>query len=485
MLSSTLPPSLKLRHLWPVADQIEYARRQQEWQREQQYVARYVFSTRPAQPDHPLWETASDGQLWLNQHTGQQRAWDSDRRFVAILAGLQSGKTGWGPWWLAREIQRMGPGDYIAATATYDLFKLKMLPALRACFETALRWGRYWAGDRVLELADPTGRFWADRADDPMWARIILRSAESGGGLESTTAKAAWLDEAGQDSFSLDTWHAVRGRLSLARGRCLFTTTIYNLGWLKTTIHDPAKAGDPNIDLIQFDSTANPAFPQEEFDDARATMPDWKFNMRYRGMVTRPAGLIYDSFDETHHTCPRFTIPVAWPRYMGLDFGGVNTAALFLAAELPRRNDDGDWDLEAPTGRYFLYREYLHGGRTGVEHGEQLLAGEPGVPICVGGSKSEGQWRMEFRAGGLPVREPDVKEVEVGINRVYGAFKQGKLIIFDDCAGLLDELRSYSRKLDDAGEPTEAIEAKETYHRLDALRYIVGWLMRTNKPGVR
>ncbi len=274
----------------------------------------------------------------------------------------------------------------------------------------------------------------------------------------------------------------MRGRLSLARGRCLFTTTVYNLGWLKTTIHDPARAGDPTIDLVQFDSTANPAFPSEEYAEARATMPVWKFDMRYRGLVTRPAGLIYDSFDEATHTCPRFACPDAWPRYLGLDFGGVHTAAVFLAAELPKL-DDGTWgDL---TGRYYAYREYLAGGRTGKEHGEKLLVGEPGVPICVGGSKSEGQWRREFRAGGLGIREPDQPLVEVGINRVYGAFKTNRLIIFDDLIGLIEELRSYSRALDGAGEPTETIQDKATFHRLDALRYVGGWLMRTNKPGVR
>jgi hypothetical protein len=418
-------------------------------------------------------------------HAGQAKAWRSDARFVVVLAGTQSGKTSWGPLWLKREIDRCGGGDYLAVTASYDLFKLKMLPALRETFEGVYDIGRYWSGDRIIELRDPvTGQFLAKRADDPMWGRIILRSAESGAGLESNTAKGAWGDEAGQDGFTLTTWEAILRRLSLSVGRCLLTTTIYNLGWLKQTLYD-RRDSDPSIQVIQFDSIANPAFPRAEWERAKATLPAWKFNMFYRGRYERPAGLIYDSFDEVQHVCPPFAIPPEWPRYMGLDFGGVNTAAVFLAAELRRRDDDGDWDLEAPTGRYYLYREYLAGGRTGAGHAAKLLSGEPTMPICVGGSKSEGQWRREFRAGGLPIREPDISEVEVGINRVYGGFKTNKLIIFDDLAGLLDEVRSYSRKLDAAGEPTEQIEDKETYHRLDALRYIGGWLFRTHKAGVR
>ena len=100
------------------------------------------------------------------------------------------------------------------------------------------------------------------------------------------------------------------------------------------------------------------------------------------------------------------------------------------------------------------------------------MSGEPMIPTCVGGSKSEGQWRREFQVAGLPIREPRISEVEVGIQRVYGLFKANQLYVFDTCVGLIDELQSYSRKLDSNGEPTEDIADKATYHRLDSLRYI-------------
>lgn len=416
--------------------------------------------------------------LRLNFHRGQWRAWKSDRRFVAVLAGTQSGKTSFGSWWLYKEILRRGRGDYLAVTSTYDLFKLKMLPALRECFEHVLRCGRYWSGDRIIELADPaTGEFLAERSDDPMWGRIILRSAESESGLESATAQAAWLDEAGQPEFSLSSWEAILRRLSLATGRVLLTTTPYDLGWLKRHIYDPWRSGDPAIDVIQFDSTENPIFPKEEAERARRNMPLWRYNMMYRGRFERPAGLIYDSFDERTHVVPRIALPDAWPRFLGLDFGGVNTAGVFYARE-------------PGTNRVYAYREYLAGGRTAAEHTYHLLRGEPGIPTCVGGSKSEGQWRAEFRAGGtvrgekvpgLPVREPDVKEVEVGINRVYGAHLRGEVSVFSDLSGYLDQKLSYSRVLDADGEPTEKIDAKETYHLMDAERYILGWLFRPHQ----
>jgi hypothetical protein len=100
------------------------------------------------------------------------------------------------------------------------------------------------------------------------------------------------------------------------------------------------------------------------------------------------------------------------------------------------------------------------------------------VPICVGGSKSEGQWRDEFRAGGLPVRAPEITDVEVGIDRVYGAHARDEIFVFSDLAHYLDEKQSYSRVVDDNGEPTEEIDGKSEYHLCDAERYVIGWLKR-------
>src|SRR5262245_59920458 len=97
--------------------------------------------------------TIASGKLTLDLHPGQTEAWDSTARFVFIIAGSQSGKTSWGPWWLWREIMNRGSGDYLAVTATFDLFKLKMLPEMRNVFEHTLRIAHYWSGDKILEIA--------------------------------------------------------------------------------------------------------------------------------------------------------------------------------------------------------------------------------------------------------------------------------------------------------------------------------------------
>jgi hypothetical protein len=404
--------------------------------------------------------------LTFHFHPGQWRAWQSERRFILVLAGTQSGKTSFGPAWLWREIQRCGPGDYMVVTPTFPLLELKALPELLRLFDATLGLGRYIGSPvrRFVFSTEGSKRTFGAAYDPYQQTSVIFGYAAEPESLESATAKAAWLDEAGQRRFKLASFEAILRRLSLAQGRILATTTPYDLGWVKQRLYDRWKAGDPDIDVIQFDSTQNPAFSRVEFERAQRDLPRWKFNMFYRGQFERPAGLIYDSFATERHTCPPFAIPAAWPRYVGLDFGGVNTAAVFLAEE-------------PATRRLYLYRTYKAGSRTASDHARALLAGEPGLPVlAVGGSKSEGQWRAEFAAGGLPIREPLISDVEVGIDRVYGTISRGELVVFSTLANVLEEIATYSRVLDDAGEPTEKIEDKETFHHLDSLRYIVGYI---------
>lgn len=405
--------------------------------------------------------------MQLFQHPGQLRAWDSTARIVAVIAGSQGGKTSWGPWWLWREITLRGAGDYLAVTVSYDLFKLKMLPAIREVFEHTLGIARYWAGDKVMELKNPeTGQFIAKRADDPMWGRIILRSAASEGGLESATAKAAWLDEAGQDEFSLTAYDAIERRLTINEGRQLITTTPYNLGWLKQLIID--KDGRDGIEVIRFESVENPTFPRAEFERLRGKMPKWKFDMFMRAVLTRPPGMIFSDFvdayrDKGGHKVKPFALPQAWPRYVGVDPGAVNTAKL--------------WGAHDPqTDVFYIYRESLEGGLSTAEHasGAVKLAAENNerVVMFYVGQKAEVQQRLDWQAAGVyNVAEPTIHDVESGIDKIIQLLKEHRLFIFDTCTGLLDEIGRYSRKLDSAGEVTEEIKDKATFHRIDSLRY--------------
>ena len=393
-----------------------------------------------------------------------------------MLAGTQGGKTSFGPHWLYREIQLCGPGDYIVVTPTYPLLEKKALPEFLRLFERWLHLGKYHSQRRAFEFSEDGAKRTFGHFDPDKPTIVWFGYAADPESLESATAKAAWLDEAGQKKFRLPAWEAILRRLSLAEGRVLITTTPYDLGWLKQQVCDRAEAGDPDYAVVRFDSTENPLFPRAEFERARKTLPGWKFLLFYRAIFTRPAGLIYEHYEDAPrpqgHLCPRFTVPHEWPRYLGLDFGGVNTAGCFYA------EDPGTRALGAKpgTGTLYLYRTYKAGGRTAKSHAAELLRGEPGVPVCVGGSHSEDQWRAEFKQAGLPVSEPPIKDVEVGIDRVNGAHAENKIVVFDDLTDYRDQKMSYSREVDENGDPTEAIENKASYHLLDAERYIIARL---------
>jgi len=422
----------------------------------------------------------NEGDILVCPHKGQQEALNAPERYVFILSGSQAGKTSIGPIWLEQEIYGKtdkktgkvvragrGSGDYLAVTASYDLFNMKMLPELTRYFCDYLGDGRYHPGPKVIELKDPdTDTFWAKTAKDDMWGRIILRSAKTGTGsvgvsrLEAATAKAAWLDECGMDDFTIAAFESVKRRLRIHRGRILGTTTIYNHGWLHSEIYIPFTQGAKDIRVIQFESILNPAFPLDEYEEARRTMPGWKFDMQYRGIFTRPAGAIYGDFDERIHVCNPITIHTHWPVIVGIDPGAVNTAVIYLG-------------IHPDTKDIYLFRESLEGNLTSAEHARRAM--DPLLAYMYvdwfGGAKSETQFRMDWQTAGVPVQEPLVNDVEGGIDRVIALLKGGKFRVFRTCTQTITQLRQYSRELDTSGQPTEKIRNKESYHLLDALRY--------------
>lgn len=427
-----------------------------------------------------LWEQIG-GKLRIHLHRGQSAAHRAIARFILVLAGTQGGKTSYGPIWLWREIQRLGPGDYLAASANYDVLRLKMLPELTAWFVGVWAW-TYSASDRVFTSPDGTHR-------------IILRSADAPAGLESATAKAAWLDEWGIPSVGIECWEAVLRRLSIAQGRVLITTTPYNMGWIKQ-IHDQAVGGNPDYALVNFKSTDNPAFPQGEYDRAKREMPRWRFDMFYNGLLTRPAGLIYQDYEDSYatfepiahtgepggvlpgpgryvdggHLVRPFTIPAHWLRYVGVDFGAsVHNAQVWLAED-------------PHTKLLYAYREICGVETTGPEQAKASTQYKEPVKYAVGGAPSEDELRQEWAIAGFPVIKPFLSDVEAGIDRVTGLFKTRRMFVFDTLVGLRSDLGTYSRELDDAGTATQKIADKQKYHRADALRY-VGTIFDQGKPG--
>jgi hypothetical protein len=405
-------------------------------------------------------------EMKVNFHAGQLRAMTSMARIICVLSGAQGGKTATIPHWMYNEIfgwenkdlrvkiEGRGPGDYLIVSATFPLMNNNMLPNFREVFETYYNLGKYYPGKNTFESYE--------KHHGGPYFRVIFGSAANPESIESATAKAAALDEAGQDQFSLQSWEAIQRRVARNMGRVLITTTIYNLSWLKTKVYDEWLRGDPTIDVIQFPSYMNPTFSRDEFERLRRSMPDWKFKMFYEGKYTKPANLVYDAFDESTQVVPRFEIPKSWPCYVGHDFGPKNTAAVWIA-----QNPD--------TGDFYVYRDYL-GGELSVEHYVELwkeMSGDERIVKRCGGAQNEEGWRSAFSQAGWPIVKPRWKDVEVGIARVYGLHKTNSLYTFSDMDGYIDEKLSYQYELDDNYSYTGEILRKKMFHRMDAERYIL------------
>ncbi len=393
-------------------------------------------------------------------HGGQMAAWEREEDTVLLLCGTQSGKTVFQPWWMLREMQRRGPGDYGAASPTFKLMYRKLLPEYRRVF-LSLGLGRF--------IESPIPRFEFSeaglmkvfgRADEPCVLHFC--HASNSDSLESMTLRGFASDECGQRGFAATSFEAIDRRLAISGGRHLMGSTPYDWGYLKAQVYDRWLAGDSSIAVINFSSLMNPAFPASRYERARSRMPKWRFEMMYDGKFTKPAGMIYDCFDRSTCCVPRFPIPPTWRRYVGLDFGVVNTAAVFAA-------------YDPGLDRYVVYRTYLKGQIpvSGAEgHVSNLLLGEAGPPLCFGGAWSEDDWRADFLSAGLSVLRPPVRDVEAGIQSVYSLLKTGRLVFFDDLERLISEVLVYSREVNEQGEPLLAIADKHSFHRADALRYL-------------
>jgi hypothetical protein len=314
-----------------------------------------------------------------------------------------------------------------------------------------------------------------------MWGRIILRTAESEEGMQSFSAKAALLDEAG--IYHERVWKDVRARLSIAGGPALATTSLYDLtGWLKSQIYDLWMDEDPEIDVVTFESTKNPAFSKKEFESLRRTMPKHQFELDFMAKFGRPPAAIYEKFvdklrdEDGGHKARRFVIPSEWPRMVAVDPGIVNPGKIWIAHD-PQNDVYYIYRTEKGTRREddkLLVRDDLK-RRDAIVHATDdiQLARERGERVIwwAVGNKGEKYWRQDYKsAGALGIREPDTVDVEEGIDRVSQLIGQYRLFVFEDLHELTNEITSYSRVIKN-GEVSKEIKDKATFHLMDALRY--------------
>lgn len=310
--------------------------------------------------------------------------------------------------------------------------------------------------------------------DYPNGSRVWTAGLDKAGKVLSAEHDLIYVNQA--EELSLMDWETLTTRTTGRAGNMPYSQTVGDCNPAAPTHWIKSRAKEGTLTLFESGHKDNPELYDQE--TGRITeegeqrigrlknLSGSRLMRLYHGLWAAPEGAIYDVFDEEKHRVISFDPPAMWPRAVGIDPFGAHVAAVWLAFD--PQNDILN-----------VYREYLEPfGLTTAGHAENVkgLTGRESVFAWVCGAKSERAWRLEWEAAGIPVVEPPVADVWVGIDRVYQLLKEFRLVVHDGCTGLLSEIGDYRRKLDKKGQATETIEDKETYHLLDALRYVVAWL---------
>jgi len=379
-------------------------------------------------------------ELWP-LHEGQQRVHDADTKVVVALAGTGGGKTSYAPRWCERE-RDAGTNRDGLVIAPYKILKRVTMPSFLTHF----------AGQGAWESkVDGIWRFHDG-------GYVYFASADTPESIEGAHVSWAWLDECGQRQFPVEAWEAVQRRVRYHAGRILGTTTPYVIGWLKA-LHDDWRGGyRDDVGFVTFPSTANPGFPEDEFERARRTLPAWQFRMFYLAEWDRPAGLVYADVSDESWLPELPTDASHWDWYAGLDFGYNNPTAVVYA-------------VLSPDDVLYVADEYYESGRTDAENAR--LATRPAKLARAWGDPSAPEAIEEFKQHHWPIMSCARHDPKAGIVEVLERIKTGRLRFV---RGRLSELpREMDSYVWDDKRPDVVVKAND--HACDALRYLC-WMVQ-------
>ena len=191
-------------------------------------------------------------------------------------------------------------------------------------------------------------------------------------------------------------------------------------------------------------------------DGLRQSLRPHEIMAREFGEPSVGRGRVYP-VEERELSVPRFEIPVAWRRCVGVDFGWSNpTVAVWLAHDVVN-------DIVYITDVYFASE------RVPAEHAVEILRRGPWIPaVCDPAGQAIGQKDgvslvEMYAAAGIRFEMAD-NGVEAGLMNVLERMRVGKLRVFADLEGWWREFRLYHRD-------AKGRVVKRDDHLLDATRY--------------
>ncbi len=213
----------------------------------------------------------------IKLHPKQAEAFESDKRYTAVICGKQSGKTFLGSVWALKKINDFPEKNGLIASPTYKLLNQSTLDKFFSLFPEFRKFYKQQQG--IIEL--PTG------------GKVYIRSTDEPLGLEGMTLKWAWLDEAGMMNRLV--WVIIRARTAIENGQVLITTNPYTLNWLYDEFYIPWKEGkDKDLAVYSWRSIDNPYFPKEFYEKEKERLSEKEFARQYLGQFTKMEGLVYE-----------------------------------------------------------------------------------------------------------------------------------------------------------------------------------------------
>lgn len=378
----------------------------------------------------------------LEAHPFQIEALGAKERFIAMITGIQGGKTTTGCIWIMDGVSKFAGDDFLIAAPTY---KILQQSTLRKFFELFPEMRQFYKSqDQVMILPNGT--------------HIYIRSTEDPDTLEGMTLRRAWLDEGGQ--MKERAWINSQGRTSILQGQVLITTTPYYLNWLYYDFFKKWQTNEPNYKVIQYESKANPWFPDVEQERARAQMRPEEYERRYLGLFRQLRGLVHSWFE------PKYIIDQVpedekiYEIMAGIDWGYAKPTAVL-------------WIAFAKSGNIYLIDEYYKAElalsinlanikKQNLSHKATYMFGDPEDPEAM----------IEANRAGLRV-VPAAKEVSGGLEAIRKYGISGKIFVLRRCTNTIDEFQTYHYP-----EPTEEREVKDepvrvNNHAMDCLRYVI------------
>jgi PBSX family phage terminase large subunit len=381
-------------------------------------------------------------------HKKQKEAFNFKTQYCACIAGVQSGKTFLGAYWAGKQIADMAPdGIGLICAPTYKILQQSTLPKFFKEFEAY----RQYYKEQKGQIEFPDGRI------------VYIRSMDDPYGVEGMTLDWAWGDEAGQ--FSLLAWIVLRSRTSIKKGKILFTTTPYNMGWLYQDFFLPWKEGkDKDLSVFTWASVENPYFPKEFFEKEKIRLRQEEFNRRYLGEFTKMEGLVYD-IHQWHIMEPkeiRADITIG-----GIDWGYTNPAGVIIC-----KYYDGHW---------YIVDEWYQTGKTTREIIEQCQKMQNGWGVNRWYADSANPEKIEEanRSTGLYVipynkgKDKGKDAITAGVSMLQQEFKENRIHIFNTCKNFLKEGESYHYPETREGKVNKDQPEPVDNHLMDATRYAI------------